>query len=80
MLRLLTAGLLAAIACAPTLAQIPARACAEDPGDLSHDIEVDTSKTKGNTQRVARYLADELLAAGFAEEDVRIVPRVISRR
>jgi carboxypeptidase PM20D1 len=38
-------------------------------------VEVDTSKTKGNTQRVARYLADELLAAGFADEDVRIVPK-----
>jgi carboxypeptidase PM20D1 len=38
-------------------------------------VEVDTSKNTGNTPRVARYLADELLAAGFAEEDVRIVPR-----
>jgi carboxypeptidase PM20D1 len=38
-------------------------------------VEVDTSKNTGNTPRVARYLADELLAAGFAEQDVRIVPR-----
>lgn len=37
-------------------------------------VEVDTSKTKGNTMRVARYLADELLAAGFNKDDVRIVP------
>ncbi|MDP5054324.1 MAG: M20/M25/M40 family metallo-hydrolase, partial [Congregibacter sp.] len=38
-------------------------------------VEVDTSKTKGNTLRVAQYLADELIAAGFAKEDVRIVPK-----
>jgi acetylornithine deacetylase/succinyl-diaminopimelate desuccinylase-like protein len=35
-------------------------------------IEVDTSKTKGNTPRVARYLADELIAAGFPPEDIDI--------
>jgi acetylornithine deacetylase/succinyl-diaminopimelate desuccinylase-like protein len=38
-------------------------------------VEVDTSKNTGNTPRVARYLADQLLAAGFPAEDVRIVPR-----
>lgn len=38
-------------------------------------VEVDTSKTKGNTVRVAQYLADELITAGFAKEDVRIVPK-----
>lgn len=38
-------------------------------------VEVDTSKTRGNTQRVAAYLRDQLLGAGFAEEDVRIVPK-----
>ncbi|MFT7286901.1 MAG: carboxypeptidase PM20D1 [Halieaceae bacterium] len=38
-------------------------------------LEVDTSKTKGNTQAVARYLAEELLAAGFAAGDIRLVPR-----
>ena len=36
-------------------------------------VEVDTSKTKGNTPRVARYLADELIAAGFPPEDVEVV-------
>jgi len=36
-------------------------------------VEVDTSKTMGNTPRVARYLADELIEAGFAQEDVEIV-------
>lgn len=38
-------------------------------------LEVDTSKTIGNTQRVARYLADELIAAGFPEDDVRVIPK-----
>ena len=36
-------------------------------------IEIDTSKAMGNTPVVARYLADELLAAGFLEEDIEIV-------
>ena len=36
-------------------------------------IEIDTSKTMGNTPVVARYLADELLEAGFLEEDIEIV-------
>jgi acetylornithine deacetylase/succinyl-diaminopimelate desuccinylase-like protein len=36
-------------------------------------VEVDTSKTKGNTPRVARYLADELIGAGFAPEDVEVL-------
>jgi acetylornithine deacetylase/succinyl-diaminopimelate desuccinylase-like protein len=38
-------------------------------------IEVDTSKEMGNTPRVARYLADELIAAGFPESDIEI-PRI----
>lgn len=38
-------------------------------------LEVDTSKTKGNTLKVAQYLADELIAAGFAKEDVRVIPK-----
>jgi acetylornithine deacetylase/succinyl-diaminopimelate desuccinylase-like protein len=40
-----------------------------------HIIEVDTSKTTGNTPRVARYLADHFLEAGFPAEDVRVVPK-----
>jgi len=36
-------------------------------------IEVDTSKAMGNTPKVARYLADELIAAGFPEEDIEIL-------
>jgi acetylornithine deacetylase/succinyl-diaminopimelate desuccinylase-like protein len=35
-------------------------------------VEVDTSKTKGNTPKVARYLADELIAAGFPPADIEI--------
>ncbi|MFT4769981.1 MAG: carboxypeptidase PM20D1 [Glaciecola sp.] len=38
-------------------------------------VEVDTSKTKGNTLGVAKYLGDELVAAGFASEDVRVIPK-----
>ena len=38
-------------------------------------VEVDTSKAMGNTPKVARYLADELIAAGFPPDDVEI-PRV----
>jgi len=36
-------------------------------------VEVDTSKLKGNTPKVAQYLADELIAAGFPAEDVEVV-------
>jgi acetylornithine deacetylase/succinyl-diaminopimelate desuccinylase-like protein len=38
-------------------------------------VEVDTSKTRGNTMGVASYLADQLRAGGFADEDLRIVPK-----
>lgn len=38
-------------------------------------IEVDTSKERGNTLRVAQYLADELIAAGLPSEDVEVVPK-----
>ena len=37
-------------------------------------IELDTSKTTGNTPRVAQFLADELVAAGFPQEDVEVLP------
>jgi carboxypeptidase PM20D1 len=36
-------------------------------------VEVDTSKNTGQTPKVARYLADELVAAGFPRDDVEIV-------
>lgn len=38
-------------------------------------IEIDTSKNRGNGPKVAQYLADELLAAGFAAEDIEVVPK-----
>jgi carboxypeptidase PM20D1 len=37
-------------------------------------IGVETSKNLGNVPEVANYLAGELLAAGFAKEDVEVVP------
>jgi len=37
-------------------------------------IGVESSKNLGKVPEVANYLADELLAAGFPEEDVEIVP------
>jgi len=37
-------------------------------------IGVESSKNLGNVPEVANYLADELLAAGFPEEDVEVVP------
>jgi len=37
-------------------------------------IEVESSKNLGNVPEVANYLASELIAAGFPEEDVEIVP------
>ena len=33
-------------------------------------VEVDTSKTKGNTPKVAQNLADELIKSGYPEEDI----------
>ncbi len=38
-------------------------------------VEVDTSKTQGNTEKVAQYLADELVAAGFPAEDVEVLSK-----
>ena len=37
-------------------------------------IGVETSKNLGNVPEVANYLADELIAAGFPEEDVEVAP------
>jgi carboxypeptidase PM20D1 len=37
-------------------------------------IDVETSKNLGNVPEVANYLAGELRAAGFPEEDVEVVP------
>lgn len=37
-------------------------------------VEVESSKNLGNVPEIANYLAGELLAAGFPEEDVEVVP------
>jgi acetylornithine deacetylase/succinyl-diaminopimelate desuccinylase-like protein len=37
-------------------------------------VNVESSKNLGNVPEIARYLAGELLSAGFPEEDVEIVP------
>ena len=36
-------------------------------------VEVDTSKNTGNTPKVAHYLADQLIAAGFPAGDVEVL-------
>ncbi len=38
-----------------------------------HIVEVDTSKSKGNTVAVAHYLADQLVTAGLPKEDVEVL-------
>jgi len=38
-------------------------------------IEVDTSKDRGNTLKVAQYLADQLVAGGIPADDVEVVPK-----
>ena len=37
-------------------------------------VEVESSKNLGNVPEIANYLAAELIAAGFPEEDVEVVP------
>ena len=40
----------------------------------THIIGMETSKNLGNVPKMARYLSDELVAAGFPQEDVEVVP------
>jgi hypothetical protein len=42
-------------------------------------VEIDSSKTTGQAPKVARDIADELVAAGFPSQDVEVVPRGTSR-
>ena len=37
-------------------------------------IEIESSKGLGNVPKIAAYLSDELISAGFAAEDVEIIP------
>jgi len=39
-----------------------------------HIISVETAKNLGNVPEMANYLADELIAAGLAKEDVEVLP------
>lgn len=39
-----------------------------------HIIEVESSKNLGNVPKIANYLADQLIAAGFPQEDVEVLP------
>jgi acetylornithine deacetylase/succinyl-diaminopimelate desuccinylase-like protein len=65
-----------------TLLLAPALICADDRSSehalktyeiFKTIVEVDTSKARGNTPRVAHYLADQLKAAGFPEQDVEVI-------
>ncbi len=38
-------------------------------------VEVDTSKARGNTIKVANYLAQQLLDAGFPPDDIKVIPK-----
>lgn len=69
------AGLMLALSAATSAAQILSEHAEKTLEIYRTILEVDTSKTMGNTQRVAKYLAGELIDAGFASEDVRVVPR-----
>lgn len=40
----------------------------------THIIGVESSKGLGNVPKIANYLADELIAAGFPKEDVEVLP------
>jgi acetylornithine deacetylase/succinyl-diaminopimelate desuccinylase-like protein len=61
---------------------LAARAADDDPIRSEHAqktmeiyrtiVEVDTSKTRGNTPKVANYLAGELIQAGFPAEDIEV--------
>ncbi len=62
-------GLLPALA----VAQLNSPHAAKTLEIYRHIVEVDTSKNRHNTVAVARYLADELIAAGFPEADVEVL-------
>lgn len=56
-------------------AQAPSEAQrAQARGILEHSVNLDTSVEGQRTPELARYLADQFRAAGFAEGDVTIVP------
>ena len=75
MARSFIAALVLVLATPSALAQIRSEHAERTLEIYRTILEVDTSKTKGNTQRVAQYLADELIEAGFPADDVRVVPK-----
>lgn len=64
-----------ALQCGGVLADEPIRShhAAKTYEIYRHIVEVDTSKAMGNTLPVARYLADELIAAGLPEADTEVL-------
>lgn len=74
-LALPATGLLLGLSVTAVSADIPSEHAQKTLEIYRTILEVDTSKTKNNTVRVANYLADELKTAGFPEEDVRVVTK-----
>lgn len=75
-MRLLIVGLMALLMSTATVAADRSSEHAKKTLEIYKTIiEVDTSKNRGNTLKVAQYLADELLAAGFPPEDIEVVPK-----
>lgn len=78
MLKSLFSGLIAAAAllvCGAAHAQAPSDAQrAQARAILEHAVNMDTSVEGQRTPELAQYLADQFSAAGFAAEDIHIVP------
>ncbi|MCP5092651.1 MAG: M20/M25/M40 family metallo-hydrolase [Gammaproteobacteria bacterium] len=75
-MRLLIVGLMAVLMSTATVAADRSSEHAKKTLEIYKTIiEVDTSKNRGNTLKVAQYLADELVAAGFPREDIEVVPK-----
>jgi acetylornithine deacetylase/succinyl-diaminopimelate desuccinylase-like protein len=75
-MKLLIAGLIALLMSTVSAAQDRSSEHAKKTLEIYKTIiEVDTSKHRGNTPKVAQYLADELLAAGFPPEDIEVVQK-----
>jgi len=73
-MRPLIAGLIAILISTVSIAQDRSSEHAKKTLEIYKTIiEVDTSKHRGNTPKVAQYLADELVAAGFPPEDIEVV-------
>lgn len=58
----------------PARGETTALAMPETMAMLQHAISVETVEGKGQVPTFARYLADKLEAAGFAQSDIEIIP------